>query len=189
MAAPSVSCARFDRVSSSPPSDSGTHCAEPTRTTPGASAPTSTRFSTTTRSPVAGRTPERGLVETSVAIALETLDPAQLPAEIAISALSLAELTAGPLAAGSASLRARRQDRLQRFEARLEALEFDSDCARAYGPVYAATLALGRKARGARAVDLMIAATARAHRLPLYTLDVTDFRGLDDLVEIVAVAQ
>jgi predicted nucleic acid-binding protein len=135
---------------------------------------------------VAGRTPERGLVDTSVAIALETLDPAGLPTEIAISALSLAELSAGPAAAKSVALQARRQDRLQRIEASIEALEFDARCARAYGPIYAATSALGRKAR---AVDLMIAATARAHRLPLYKLDAGDLRGLDELVEIVAVGQ
>ena len=83
--------------------------------------------------------------------------------------------------------RARRQHRLQRFEASVEALPFDPACARAYGPIYAAVDATGRKARGARAVDLMIAATALAHDLPLYTLNAKDLRGLEDLIEIVDV--
>jgi predicted nucleic acid-binding protein len=128
---------------------------------------------------------ERGLLDTSVAIALETLDLSQLPGEVAISALTLAELTAGPFATLSEPERARRQDRLQRIEASLECLEFDAGCARAHGPIYSAMREIGRNARGARAVDLMIAATARAHELPLYTLNGADFTGLEGLVEIV----
>ena len=85
----------------------------------------------------------------------------------------------------SDAVRARRQDHLQRIEADLESLAFDSSCARAYGPIYAAIERIGRKARGARAVDLMIAATARAHLMPLYTLNGADFQGLDGLVEVV----
>ncbi len=67
----------------------------------------------------------------------------------------------------------------------MEALPFDSECSRAMGHIAAATAALGRKARGSRVVDLMIAATALSYRLPLYTLNAADLRGLDDLVEIV----
>ncbi len=145
----------------------------------------STRFSTRIRLLGPGVTAERGLLDTSVAIVLETLDPSRLPGEVAISALTLAELTSGPCAAASEPEQARRQDRLQRIEAGLECLEFDSSCARAYGPIYSATREIGRKARGARAVDLMIAATARAHDLPLYTLNGADFAGLEGLVEIV----
>ena len=129
--------------------------------------------------------PDRGLVDTSVAVALETLDLSPLPAELAISALTLAELTAGPYAAGSSAERSRRQEHLQRIEASLESLEFDSACARAYGRIHAATAEVGRKARGPRAVDLMIAATARAHEMPLYTLNAADLLGLEDLVEVV----
>ena len=103
---------------------------------------------------------------------------------MAISALTLAELTAGPHAA-SGGERARRQDHLQRIEAGIECLDFDSACARAYGQIYWATRAIGRKARGARAVDLTIAATALGHQLPLYTLNAADFEGLDELIEIV----
>ena len=136
-----------------------------------------------------GKTTERGLLDTSVVIVLEQLDPARLPGEVAISTLSLAELTAGPAAASTEVKRARRQDLLQRVEATIEALDFDAICARAYGPISSATIALGRKPRGSRVVDLMIAATARAHRLPLYTLNADGFRGLDDLVDIVDLGQ
>lgn len=131
-----------------------------------------------------GQTSDRGLIDTSVAIVLETTDRSRLPAEIAISALTLGELSAGPYAAKSESARARRQDHLQRIEANLECLDFDSACARAFGRIYSATQEIGRKARGARVADLMIAATALAHQMPLYTLNASDLRGLDDLIEI-----
>jgi predicted nucleic acid-binding protein len=137
---------------------------------------------------VPGARIDRGLIDTSVAIDLETVDSSMLPVEIAISALTLAELTAGPPSADDEPERARRQDHLQRIEASFECLDFDPACARAFGPIYAATLKIGGKARGARAVDLMIAATARAHRLRLYTLNASDFVGLDDLVEVVDLA-
>jgi predicted nucleic acid-binding protein len=129
----------------------------------------------------------RGLLDTSVVVRYADVDPGRLPAEIAISTLTLAELTAGPLATDDELERARRQERLQRFEAGVESLPFSSGCARSYGHVYAATLASGRKPRGARAVDLMIAATALAHDLPLYTLNARDLRGLYDLIKIVDV--
>lgn len=134
---------------------------------------------------MAGPKTDRGLIDTSVAIALETIDPSRLPSEMAISALTLAELSAGPHAARSEANRTRRQDHLQRIEASIEPLDFDPASARAYGPIYSATLKIGRKARGSRTVDLMIAATARANDLPLYTLNGVDFHGLEGLVEIV----
>jgi predicted nucleic acid-binding protein len=133
---------------------------------------------------VPGRGTDRGLIDTSVAIVLETFDAVRLPGEVAISAVTLAELTSGPHAA-SGRERARRQDYLQRIEATLECLDFGPACARAYGQIYAATEAIGRKPRGGRAIDLMIAATALGYGLPLYTLNASDFQGLEDLVEIV----
>lgn len=129
----------------------------------------------------------RGLLDTSVVIALGELDPSSLPDKTSISALTLAELTSGPYAASDDLERARRQNRLQRYEGEVESLPFDPDCARAYGNVYAAITASGRKARGARAVDLMIAATALAHDLPLYTMNAKDLRGLEQLLEIVGI--
>ncbi len=136
---------------------------------------------------VEGSRRPRGVIDTSVLVDLEKLDVAQLPVEIAVSALSIAELAAGPHAAGDADEQARRQDRLQRAEAAFDPLPFDNESARAYGRIYSAVVATGRKARGARAVDLLIAATACALDLPLYTRNVEDFRGLDRLVEVIEV--
>ena len=129
----------------------------------------------------------RGLIDTSVVIDLEAIDPEQLPRELAISAITLAELAAGPHATRDAAERARRQDRLQRTEATFEPLPVDGNVARAYGRVYAAIAASGRKARGRRAADLFIAATALAADLPLYTRNADDFSGLDELLDIVDV--
>lgn len=98
--------------------------------------------------------------------------------------MTLAELAAGPHATTDPAERARRQDRLQRVEAMFDPLPFDAEASRAYGRVYAAVAAAGRKARGARAVDLMIAATACASGIPLYTRNPEDFRALDSLIEI-----
>lgn len=122
--------------------------------------------------------PSRGLLDTSVIIALETIDAALLPEQPTISALTLAELAAGPLATDDALERARRQDRLQRVEALMEPLPFDAAAARAYGRVYAATRAAARKPRGAQTVDLMIAAVALAQELPLFTRNGADFEHL-----------
>lgn len=129
----------------------------------------------------------RGILDTSVVIDLENLDAAQLPVEVAISALTMAELAAGPHATTDPDERGRRQDRLQRAEAAFDPLPFDAEAARAYGRVYAAVVASGRKARGARAVDLLIAATASAEALPLYTRNGRDFEALDRILEVVVV--
>ncbi len=99
----------------------------------------------------------------------------------------MAELAAGPHATADPEERARRQDRLQRAEAAFDPLPFDAEAARAYGRVYSAVVATGRKARGARAIDLLLAAAACAAGLPLYTRNPEDFRALGDLVEVVAV--
>jgi predicted nucleic acid-binding protein len=129
----------------------------------------------------------RGLIDTSVVIDLDHIDAEQLPVEVAISALTMAELTAGPHATTDTGERARRQDRLQRAEAAFDPLPFDGESARAYGRIYAAVVATGRKARGPRADDLLIAAAALAANLPLYTCNTGDFRGIEDLLTIVGV--
>jgi len=129
-----------------------------------------------------------GIIDTSVVIELERIEPDALPAEVAISAVTLAELTAGPHAATDPAERARRQDRLQRTEATFEPLPIDGAVARAYGRLYAAAVvAGGRKARGRRALDLLVAATALAADLPVYTRNPDDFGGLEDLLEVVSV--
>jgi predicted nucleic acid-binding protein len=129
----------------------------------------------------------RGVIDTSVVIDLEQIEPSRLPLELAVSSLTMAELAAGPHATNDADERARRQDRLQRAEAVFDPLPFDAEAARAYGRVFAAISATGRTARGARAVDLLIAATACGAGLPLYTRNVEDFRGLEGFIEVVSI--
>ncbi len=130
---------------------------------------------------------ERGLVDTSVVIELERIDPEALPDKMSVSAITLAELAAGPHATDDPTERARRQERLQLTETTFDAIPFDGDCARACGRVYAQTLQAGRKARGRRAVDLLITATALAAKLPLYTANPDDFEGLADLIQVTPV--
>jgi predicted nucleic acid-binding protein len=116
---------------------------------------------------------------------LDLIDAGDLPLEVAVSAVSMAELAAGPHATDDPDERARRQDRLQRAEAAFDPLPFDGNAARAYGRVFASVMSAGRKARGARAVDLLIAATALSADLPLYTRNGADFRALEDLIDVV----
>jgi predicted nucleic acid-binding protein len=130
---------------------------------------------------------ERGLLDTSVVIDLERIPASSLPLEVAISAITLAELSAGPHATDDPAERSRRQDRLQRTEAVFDPLPFSADAARAYGSVFSAVLSAGRKPRGARAVDLLIASTAVAEGLPLFTRNPEDFQALDHLIEVVTV--
>ena len=120
-------------------------------------------------------------------IDFEQIDTSNLPIEVAISAITLAELAAGPVATTDPEERGRRQDRLQRTEAAFDPLPFDADAARAYGRVFAAVMETGQKARGRRAVDLLIGATALAAEHPLYTRNGDDFRGLEGLIDIVVV--
>ena len=127
-----------------------------------------------------------GLLDTSVVIDLDVVTPADLPDAASISALTMAELSAGPHATELPDERARRQDRLQHLESWVEPVPFDGECARAYGRIYAAARASGRQPRR-RAVDLLIAATALAHGMPLYTRNADDFVGLENLLTIVTV--
>jgi len=124
---------------------------------------------------------ERGLLDTSVVIALERIDEVTLPRTGAISAITLAELTAGPLATSDRPEQARRQERLRWAESTFDPLPFDVGAARAYGRVYANVPAQGRKARGRRAVDLLIAATAISNELPLFTTNPDDFEAIEGL--------
>lgn len=127
--------------------------------------------------------PSRGLLDTSVVIDLSEIDPKRLPDESAITAVTLAELAAGPHATGDHDERARRQDRLQWATATWDALPFDADAARMYGRIFAAVRAAGRTSR-ARLADLLIASTAAANDLPLYTRNPNEFAGLEGLVTV-----
>ena len=128
-----------------------------------------------------------GLLDTSVVIDWD--DPAvstALPDEAAISAVTLAELTAGPHLASGGEERARRQARLQQVEATFDPIVFDAAAARSYGQVVAAVVEIGRSHRR-RVADLLIAATAHANGLPLYTRNPDDFDGLGKLIDVVGV--
>ena len=127
-----------------------------------------------------------GLLDTSVVIDLDVIAPDGLPDAASVSAITMAELSAGPHATDDPAERARRQDRLQQLESWVEPVPFDGDCARAYGRIYAAVLAAGRQPRR-RAADLLIAATALAAGLPLYTRNADDFGGLEQILTVVTV--
>jgi tRNA(fMet)-specific endonuclease VapC len=125
--------------------------------------------------------PTQGILDTSTVILLQRLTNASaLPAEPAITAVTLAELAVGPLVAGDESETATRQAHLQQTEADFTPLSFDADAARAFGRVAASLRRSGRKA-SARTYDAMIAATALANDLPLYTCNPDDFAGIDGL--------
>jgi predicted nucleic acid-binding protein len=127
-----------------------------------------------------------GLLDTNILILRRQIDHARLPDTMSISAVTLAELSAGPHHTDDPAERARRLDVLQRAESEFDPLPFDAEAARAFGRVVAAVLAAGRKPR-ARTADLMIASVAIGNRLPLYTTNPDDFTGLDALVTVVAV--
>ncbi len=121
-----------------------------------------------------------GLLDTSVVIELGSLAPDDLPQESFISAITLAELSVGPLVAATDDERIARQSVLQVTEAHFTPLPFDAESARAFGRVAAALRGSGRKHR-ARAYDALIAATALSHALPVYTRNPDDFSGIDGL--------
>ncbi|MBO0803833.1 MAG: type II toxin-antitoxin system VapC family toxin [Nocardiopsaceae bacterium] len=144
---------------------------------------------------MSGEPLRQGLLDTNILILRNWIDPAELPEEMAISAITLAELSAGPHEVRNNdeqdmydehAERARRLEILQRAESEFDPIPFDTEAARIYGRVTSAVIAAGRKPRG-RAADLMIAATAIAERLPLYTTNPADFRGLDSLVTVIPV--
>jgi tRNA(fMet)-specific endonuclease VapC len=121
-----------------------------------------------------------GVLDTSTVILFERLDPSRLPREPLITAVTLAELSVGPLVAADPAEQATRQARLQQAEADFDPLPFDVAAARAFGRVAASLHRAGRKAR-ARAYDAMIAATAMANNMPLYTCNPADFDDIDAL--------
>lgn len=126
------------------------------------------------------------MLDTSTVIRLSRLrDPEVLPAEALITAVTLAELSVGPLVATDERERSARQAHLQQAEADFEPLPFDAVAARAFGQVAASLRRAGRKP-AARAYDAMIAATAIANDLPVYTCNPGDFAGIDGL-QVIAV--
>lgn len=128
-----------------------------------------------------------GLLDTSVVIDWDDSAVAEaLPDQVAICAVTVAELAAGPHLASSGTERAKRQARLQQVEAMFEPLPFDAVAARSYGLIVAAVIDAGRSHRS-RFADLLIAATAHANDLALYTRNEDDFAGLASLVSVVRI--
>ncbi len=125
----------------------------------------------------------RAILDTSVVIAT---DVQPLDGELAISAITLAELHFGVLVASQQKVRSERLRRLMVLQRKFDALPVDDAVAASYGQVAAAVVDSGRQPR-ARSMDLLIAATAHAHSARLYTRNVDDFDGLGDLVDIVPV--
>jgi predicted nucleic acid-binding protein len=139
----------------------------------------------------------QGLLDTNVVILRRGLSRDELPAEMAITAITLAELSAGPHQVrcnqeqdmyDESAERARRLEVLQRAESEFDPIPFDVEAARIYGRVSAAVIAAGRQPRG-RIAGLMIASIAIAENLPLFTINPKDFAGLEDLLTIVPVGR
>ena len=124
---------------------------------------------------------ERGLLDTSAVLLLDAhLDDPRMPERLFISAVTLAELSVGPLVARSEPERADRLSVLQQAEANFDSLPFDASAARAFGRVSADLRGAGRKP-SARAFDALLAATALAHDLPIITANPRDFAGIRGL--------
>ena len=121
-----------------------------------------------------------GVLDTNAVVLLGSFEPDLLPAEPMITALTLAELSAGPLATDDPGERAARQVRLQEVEASFDPLPFDASAARAFALVAADLRSTGRRIRP-RAFDALIAATAIANELPLYTCNAREFAGITGL--------
>jgi tRNA(fMet)-specific endonuclease VapC len=126
----------------------------------------------------------RGVLDTSTVIMLPRItDAAALPAEPLITAVTLAELTVGPLVAADDAERAARQAHVQQAEADFDPLPFDAAAARSFGQVAASLRRAGRKP-AARAYDAMIAATALSQQLPVYTCNPDDFTKINGLTVV-----
>lgn len=122
----------------------------------------------------------------STSLEWRLVDRASLPDESALSAVTLAELAASSHGTNDKRERARRQDRLQWAAATWDALPFNTEAARSYGRVFAATRAAGRSSRTGLA-DALIASTAAANSLAVYTRNPSDFAGLEQIVKVVAI--
>ncbi|MEU9758651.1 type II toxin-antitoxin system VapC family toxin [Streptomyces sp. NPDC047985] len=140
---------------------------------------------------------DQGLLDTNILILRRWVEPEELPAEVAITAITLAELSTGPHEVrrneeqddyDEYAERARRLDVLQRAENEFDPIPFDAEAARVYGRICAAVIGYGRKPRR-RVADLMIASIAVAEQLPLFTTNPDDFKGLDGLLTVVPVTR
>lgn len=129
---------------------------------------------------------DAAVVDTNVIAALRLYDPSELPDTMLITAVTLGELSYGPHATDDPVKRAGRVAVLQYVESTFDSLPYDQDAARLFGQICAAVRTAGREPRK-RAADLMIAATAASNGLPLYTANSDDFKGAENLVEVVGI--
>ncbi|MGH3312726.1 MAG: type II toxin-antitoxin system VapC family toxin [Streptomyces sp.] len=129
---------------------------------------------------------ERGLLDTCVVIDLPDINQSSLPVEAALPSVVLAELAQGVAMAKDPVVILARAQRLADAEAEFASVPFDREAARRFGTLVALTLKANRDPRPRR-MDLMVAATAAAQGLPLYTRNADDFKGLESGVDVVAV--
>lgn len=127
-----------------------------------------------------------GVLDTCTYIDLDVLDPADLPAVPALTAITMAELQQGVAMAKDAAVRAARMEKLGAAVADFDPLPFNGDASARYGTLVALAIAAGRDPRPRR-MDLMIAAIASVQGLPLFTRNADDFKGLDGSLTVVAV--
>lgn len=120
----------------------------------------------------------RALLDTSVLIT----GAAPHGVDAAISVVSITELHFGTLLAHDDDERARPTHRLSVVEATFDPLPVSVEVARVWGRLAAAVVHRGGKPRR-RELDLAIAATAIMEKVPLLTLNLADFRIVDDLVD------
>ncbi|MFD6948787.1 twitching motility protein PilT [Nocardiopsis sp. TSRI0078] len=130
--------------------------------------------------------PDRGILDTCVFIDLGEIDPAELPRFPDITSVTMAELHQGVAMAKDPVGRAQRTEKLQAAVTDFSPLPFDGEAAARFGTLVALTLAANRSPKPRR-LDLMIAAVASLHGLPLYTRNADDFLGLESMVRIVPV--
>lgn len=128
----------------------------------------------------------RGLLDTCVVIDLQVIDPGFLPVEAAVSSIVLAELAQGVAMTKDPAEMMTRAQRLADVEAEFAAVPFDREAARRFGTLVALTVKANRDPRPRR-MDLMIAATAAAQGLPLFTRNADDFKGLEQGVKVIPV--
>jgi predicted nucleic acid-binding protein len=129
---------------------------------------------------------DSGVLDTSAYIDLALLDPADLPVNPELTAITMAELHQGVAMARDAASRAARTEKLGAAIVEFEPLPFDGQAAARYGSLVALTIQANRDPKPRR-IDLMIAAIASARGLPLYTRNGKDLTGLADLLRIVEV--
>ncbi len=125
----------------------------------------------------------RAILDTSVVLS-SLVGP--IPGELAVSAVTMAELHYGVLVADDDQVRATRLRKLRALQRRFDPLPIDDAVAESYGELAAAVVSAGRQPR-ARVMDILIAATAHAHDAQLYTRNPKDFKGIDGLVQVVSV--